>query len=98
RPLWDRQGYKETSVELRGLEPGKYYWRVSAADKDSVEGAFSEFARFTVSRPQGSVTGSGPPPVLTIEALDVRTNILQVKGKTEPGATLTVNSQRVDVQ
>ena len=28
----------------------------------------------------------------------MRTNILQVKGRTEPGATVTVNGQRVDVQ
>jgi hypothetical protein len=33
-----------------------------------------------------------------IESLDVRTNILQIKGRTEPGATVTVNDQRVDVQ
>jgi hypothetical protein len=28
----------------------------------------------------------------------VRTNILQVKGRTEPGASVTVNGQPVDVQ
>jgi hypothetical protein len=39
----------------------------------------------------------GPPPALRIEALDLRTNILQVKGRTEPGATVTVNGQRVEV-
>ncbi len=32
-----------------------------------------------------------------IESLEVRQNILQVRGRTEPGATLTVNGQRVDV-
>jgi hypothetical protein len=29
--------------------------------------------------------------------LETRGNILQVKGKTEPGATVTVNGQRVDL-
>ena len=28
----------------------------------------------------------------------MRANILQIKGRTEPGATVTVNGQRVDVQ
>jgi hypothetical protein len=28
----------------------------------------------------------------------VRNNILQIKGRSEPGATVTVNSQRVEVQ
>jgi hypothetical protein len=97
RPLVDRSGIKEPSQEIRGLDVGKYYWRVSAIDKDGVEGSFSEFARFTVSRPQGAAAGAGPPPPLQIDAMEVRTNILQVRGRTEPGATVTVNGQRVEV-
>lgn len=98
RPLVDRKGIKDSSVELRGLDIGKYYWRVSAVDKEDAEGAFSDFARFTVTRPMGSAAGQGPPPPLIIESLDVRGSIMQIKGKSEPGATLTVNGQRVDVQ
>jgi hypothetical protein len=97
RPLVD-QVRKDSSVELRGLDTGKYYWRVAALDKDGVEGPFSAFARFTVVRKEGAGQGGGTPPPLIIEALDVRTNILQIKGRTEPGATVTVNEQRVDVQ
>jgi hypothetical protein len=97
RPLVD-QVRKDSSVELRGLDTGKYYWRVAALDKDGVEGGFSGFARFTVVRKEGGAGGSGTPPLLVIEAVDVRANILQIKGRTEPGATVTVNDQRVDVQ
>ena len=97
RPLVDRTGIGEPSVEVRGLDAGKYYWRVAAVDREGVEGSFSEFARFTVSRPQGAEKGGGPPPPLVIEGLEVRQSILQVRGRTEPGATLTVNGQRVDV-
>ena len=98
RPLVDRAGIKDSSVELRGLDTGKYYWRVAAVDPTGVEGPYSDFARFTVSRPQGVGPGSGPPPVLVVQQpLEVRSNIVQVKGRTEPGATLTVNGQRVDV-
>jgi hypothetical protein len=97
RPLVD-QGIKNTSVEVRGLDTGKYYWRVAAVDGDGIIGKFSDFARFTVARPTGTSQGDGPPPVLTIDTLDVRANILQIKGRTEPGATVTVNGQRVDVQ
>ena len=95
--LADRPGLTDTSVELRGLDVGKYYWRVAAVDKDNVEGSFSDFARFTVSRPQGGARGTGDPPPIIIESIEVRQNILQVRGRTEPGATLTVNGQRVDV-
>jgi hypothetical protein len=97
RPLVDRTGIGEPSVEVRGLDAGKYYWRVAAVDKEGVEGSFSDFARFSVSRPQGAERGGGPPPPLVIEALEARQNILQVRGRTEPGATVTVNGQRVDV-
>ena len=98
RPLVDRGGIKESSVEVRGLDTGKYYWRVAAVDRDGVTGKFSDFSRFTVARPNGASQGDGPPPPLTIDTLDVRANILQIKGRTEPGATVTVNGQRVDVQ
>ncbi len=97
RPLIDRKGWKSTSMELRGLEPAKYYWRVAAVDKEDAEGAFSDFARFTVTRP-ATAQGDGPPPALTIESIDVRGNLLQIKGRTEPGATITVNGQRVEAQ
>jgi hypothetical protein len=70
---------------------------VAAVAKDGVEGSFSEFARFTVSRPPGGGRGTGDPPPLVIDSIEVRQNILQVRGRTEPGATLTVNGQRVDV-
>jgi hypothetical protein len=97
RPIFDRKGIKDSTVELRGLDIGKYYWRV-AADRDEVEGDFSNFFRFTVTRPAGASRGSGPPPPLVVDPLDIRTNIVQVKGRTEPGATVTVNGQRVEVQ
>jgi len=97
RPLVDRKGIKDTHQELRGLDVGKYYWRVAAVDKEGEEGAFSDFARFAVARRAGGSAGDGPPPPLAIESLDLRQNILQVKGKTEPGGTITVNGQRVDV-
>jgi hypothetical protein len=98
RPIVDRGGIGDSSVQLQGLDTGKYYWRVAAVDKDGVEGAFSEFARFTVVRRGGPGTAGGPPPPLAIQELELRTNILQIKGRTEPGATVTVNGQRVDVQ
>jgi hypothetical protein len=97
RPLVD-QGIKQTSVEVRGLDMGKYYWRVAAVDRDGVSGRFSDFSRFTVARPDGAARTDGPPPPLTIDTIDIRANILQIKGRTEPGATVTVNGQRVDVQ
>jgi hypothetical protein len=33
-----------------------------------------------------------------VDSFDLRTNILQIKGHTEPGATVSVNGQPLDVQ
>jgi FecR protein len=96
RPVYDRKDWKGASMELTGLEVGTYYWKVAAIDKDGVQGSFSDFARFAVTKPQAGAV-QAPPPPLTIETLEARGNILQVKGKTEPGASLTVNGQRIDV-
>ena len=98
RPMFDRAGVSESQIQLRALDTGKYYWRVAAVDKDNVEGAFSDFARFAITRRGGTGSAGGPPPPLQIDAIDVRTNILQVKGRSEAGASVTVNDQPVDVQ
>lgn len=96
RPFVDSKS-KDISREVRGLEEGRYYWKVAAINKDGTEGAFSDFWRFSVSKPKQASGGGGAPPPLAIDMLDVRTNILQIKGRTEPGASVTVNGQRVDV-
>ncbi len=98
RPFVDRKGLLDNSVELRGLDVGKYYWRVAALDKTGEEGEFSAFARFTVLSAAQGAHGDGPPPPLVIEPLDTRQNLVQVKGRTEPGATLTVNGERMEVE
>jgi hypothetical protein len=97
RPVYDRKDWKVgSSMELRGLEVGTYYWKVAAIDKDGVAGSFSDFSRFVVTKPQANASQI-PEPELVIETVEARGNILQVKGKTEPGASLTVNGQRIDV-
>jgi hypothetical protein len=97
RPFVDSKG-KDVSREVRGLDEGKYYWRVAAIGKDGTEGAFSEFWRFSVSKPKQTAASGGTAPPLALDLLDVRANILQIKGRTEPGASVSVNGQRVDVQ
>ncbi len=96
RPVVDRKDLKSASMELRGLDVGNYYWKVAAVDKDGVEGSFTEFFSFRVTKPTTAAVAAPPPP-LTLEPLEARGNILQVKGKTEAGASLTVNGQRIDV-
>jgi hypothetical protein len=96
RPLVDRVR-KGVSLELHGLDAGKYYWRVASVNAKDIEGSFSDHARFSVRRISGPVA-TGQPPNLDIEAIDVRSNILQIRGRSDPGSTLTVNGHEIDVQ
>jgi hypothetical protein len=96
RPLVDRRGIPQTSQELRGLEEGRYFWRVAAIDAAGNEGAFSPLGRFNITRATAGGADAGPP--LEIALVEVRADIVQIKGRTEPGATVTVNGQRIDVQ
>jgi hypothetical protein len=95
RPLVDRQGYPRTQMELSGFDTGTYYWKVAAVDATGVEGSFSDLWRFTLVKAPPSALA---PPPLTIEALELKGNVLHVRGKTEPGATLSLNGLRIDVQ
>jgi len=91
-PVADSKELTRTSVEVQGLEPGEYFWRVSALGLNGVSGRFSTAARFTVVRPTASA------PDLVLSSVQLHANILQVKGKTEPGATVTINGQRLRVE
>jgi len=95
RPLYDRQGFKGTQMELRGLETGTYYWQVAAVDGEGDEGAFGGPHRFTLLKAPASAAS---PPPLQVDTLELRGNILHVRGRTSPGATLTLDGVRIEVQ
>jgi hypothetical protein len=93
RPVVDRREWKLASMELRGLDVGGYYWQVAAVDKDGTQGNFSEPSRFVVS-----LGVARPAPPLSLDPLAPRGHTVQVKGRTEAGAALTINGQGVDVR
>lgn len=95
-PFLDHRGLRENSVEIRGLDRGRYYWRVAAQASPELEGGFSDYARLTIARP--SDLGRISPPPLAVETVDLRANILQIKGTTAPGASVTVNGRRLEVR
>jgi len=94
-PLLER-GVKGTSVELRGLDPGYYYWRVATVAADDLEGAFSAFGRLAVAPPGAGPTASPPP--LFLDVLELRDAILHVRGRSEPGAVVTVDTRTAEVR
>jgi hypothetical protein len=95
RPLYDRQGHRGTQMELRALETGTYYWKVAAIDASGSEGSFSDTWLFKLGR---AAQAAAAPPALSVEAVELKENVLHVRGRTEPGASLTLNGERLEVQ
>jgi hypothetical protein len=97
----DAPGLKETEHELRGLDPGKYFWRVAAVNKEGFEGAFSKVSSFSVIKPVAATPTPAPGeegPALSMDPVDALEGALQVRGRTKPGATVTVDGVTVKVQ
>jgi len=98
----DAPGLKETGHELRGLDPGKYFWRVAAVNKEGFEGAFSKVSSFSVVKPTeatptpAATTDEGP--ALSVDPVDALEGAIQVRGRTKPGTTVTVDGITVKVQ
>jgi hypothetical protein len=82
-------------MELRTLDAGSYYWKVAAIGGEGVEGAFSDPWRFTLAK---APPVAASPPLLVIDAAELKGNVLHVRGRTEPGASLTLDGQRLEVQ
>jgi hypothetical protein len=95
RPIVDRQGYPNTQMELRSLDTGTYYWKVAAVGANGEEGAFGGPSRFSLLK---SPPSAASPPPLMVEPLELRGNVLHVHGRTSPGATLTLDGVRIEVQ
>ena len=97
----DQPGISGTAHELAGLSVGRYFWRVSAVNKDGLEGAFSRVSFFSVVEPETpppSVAPEARGPTLVLLALDeLAPGIVHVGGRTTPGASVTVDGNVVQV-
>jgi hypothetical protein len=97
----DQPGVTSTTHDIKGLNVGRYFWRVSAVNKDGLEGAFSRVSFFAVvepETPQPTPTPGVKPPALVLQALDeVAPGVVHVGGRTDPGATVLVNGTAVKV-
>ncbi len=90
RKTWARVG-------IRG--EGIFYWRVAAFDRQGTHGAWSETRSFRIASLRGAgETDDKTPPDLSIDDIQVRSNVVMVNGRTEAGATVTINGEPVSVE
>jgi hypothetical protein len=83
-----------TSIDISGFEPGDYFWRVRAIDdKDNVSDP-SDSYKFTLV-----AQGKEQEMVLDVDGTELQGNVVEVIGRTEPGAALIINGEEVaDIQ
>jgi len=79
-----------TSVELAGLDPGDYFWDVLATDAQKRVSAPSDTFKFTLA-----TQGKGQEMMLEIATPELHGNVVEISGRTEPGAALIINGESV---
>ena len=76
---------------------GAFYWRVASVGPDGDTGPFSTFRRFRVSGGGKTSTDRTPPPLTMKQPFHVGGQFYTIAGSTEPGATVFINDEEVDV-
>lgn len=89
-----------TTAVARVTSDGAFYWRVASIGPDGDVGPFSTFRRFRVAGGAGSKTVTDrEPPRLTLKVpFHVGGQYYTIAGSTEPGATVFINDEEVDVE
>lgn len=94
----DVTGRRKTSATLGVRGEGVFHWRVAASGTGGALGPWSETRRFRVAA--ASEPEAGPqrePPPLAIDEIESYGSIFLVRGRTEPGVTLSINGEPVGV-
>ncbi len=79
-----------TSVDVSGLDPGDYFWRVRAIDDKSNVSDASESYKFTLV-----TQGKEQDMLLEVDGTELQGSVVEVIGRTEPGAALIINGAAV---
>jgi len=80
----------ETSVDITGLNPGDYFWRVSAIDENNATSEQSDPYKFTLV-----AQGKEQEMLLEVDGTRLHGDVIEVMGRTEPGAALIINGEEV---
>jgi hypothetical protein len=79
-----------TGTEIVGLDPGDYFWNVTAMDGKKQTSEVSEIFKFTLV-----AQGKSQEMLLEIGNTQLHGRVAEIVGRTEPGAALIINGQSV---
>jgi hypothetical protein len=80
----------EANVEITGLDPGDYFWRVRAIDENNTVSEPSDPYKFTLV-----AQGKEQEMLLEVDGTQLHGDVVEVMGRTEPGAALIINGEEV---
>jgi hypothetical protein len=89
RVVMDRKT-TDTSIDISGFDPGDYFWRIRAIDAKNNLSDPSDSFKFTLVT-QGKEVGM----LLEVDGTQLQGNLVEISGKTEPGAALIINGEQV---
>jgi len=89
---------ERTNASAKVSAEGAFYWRVASVGADGEIGPFSPFRRFRVAGGGKSLNTDKTPPPLTLKTpFPLGGQYYMIGGTTEPGATVFINDEEVDV-
>jgi len=83
-----------TTADVTGLEPGDYFWSVTATDAKKRDSSPSDPFKFTLV-----AQGKGEEMLLDVDSPEIHGSIVELTGRTDPGAALIIDGETVvDIQ
>jgi hypothetical protein len=79
-----------SSIDITGLDPGEYFWKVRAIDAQNASSDLSDPYKFTLV-----AQGKERDMLLEVDDTVLHGNVVEVSGRTEVGAALIINGQQV---
>ena len=79
-----------TAVDITGLEACDYFWNVTATSSKKLSSDVSETYKFTLV-----AQGRAQEMMLEIQGTQLHGRVVEIIGRTEPGAALIINAQAV---
>jgi hypothetical protein len=77
-------------LDIVGLDPGDYFWRVRAIDAENAVSDQSDPHKFTLV-----IQGKEQEMLLEVTNTVLQGNVVEIIGRTEPGAALIINGEPV---
>lgn len=94
---------QSSTANAKVTSEGAFYWRVASVGPDGDTGPFSPFRRFRVSGGNRGGTSAStadrePPKLQLNKPYSIGGPFFMIEGTTEPGATVFINEEEVDVE